>query len=153
MITDPNCAYCAEGAPLDAFGIKICELPASKLYLFKEQSHRGRVIVASKFHVSEMVDLSDEDRRAFLDDVARVARALHAADDVARVARALHAAFHPKKVNYGAYGDTGCHLHFHLVPKYEGGYEYGGVFEMNPKRTFLEPAEYDELIAKIKAAL
>ena len=67
MITDPNCAYCAEGAPLDAFGIKICELPASKLYLFKEQSHRGRVIVASKFHVSEMVDLSDEDRRAFLD--------------------------------------------------------------------------------------
>ena len=89
--TDPNCAYCAEGAPLDAFGIKICELPASKLYLFKEQSHRGRVIVASKFHVSEMVDLSDEDRRAFLDDVAHVARA-------------LHAAFHPKKVNYGAYG-------------------------------------------------
>ena len=137
---DPNCAYCAEGAPLDAFGIKICELPASKLYLFKEQSHRGRVIVASKFHVSEMVDLSDEDRRAFLDDVARVARA-------------LHTAFAPKKVNYGAYGDTGCHLHFHLVPKYEGGFEYGGVFEMNPKRTFLEPAEYDELISKIKAAL
>ena len=123
MITDPNCAYCAEGAPLDAFGIKICELPASKLYLFKEQSHRGRVIVASKFHVSEMV------------------------------ARALHAAVHPKKVNYGAYGDTGCHLHFHLVPKYEGGFEFGGVFEMNPKRTFLDPAEYDELIAKIKAAL
>ena len=140
MNTDPNCAYCAEGAPLDAFGIKICELPASKLYLFKEQSHRGRVIVASKFHVSEMVDLSDEDRRAFLDDVAHVARA-------------LHAAFHPKKVNYGAYGDTGCHLHFHLVPKYEGGFEFGGVFEMNPRRTFLEPAEYDELIAKIKAAL
>ena len=87
-----------------------------------------------------MVDLSDEDRRAFLDDVARVARA-------------LHAAFRPKKVNYGAYGDTGCHLHFHLVPKYEGEFEYGGTFEMNPKRTFLEPAEYDALIAAIKAAL
>ena len=90
--------------------------------------------------VIEMVDLADEDRRAFLDDVAHVARA-------------LHTAFHPKKVNYGAYGDTGCHLHFHLVPKYEGGFEYGGVFEMNPKRTLLEPAEYNELIAAIKAAL
>ena len=29
--TDPNCAYCAEGAPLDAFGIKICELPDSSM--------------------------------------------------------------------------------------------------------------------------
>ena len=135
-----ECSYRVLPGSEAEIGIKICELPASKLYLFKEQSHRGRVIVASKFHVSEMVDLSDEDRRAFLDDVAHVARA-------------LHKAFAPKKVNYGAYGDTGCHLHFHLVPKYEGGFEYGGVFEMNPKRTFPSPAEYDALIAEIKAAL
>ena len=67
MITDPNCAYCAEGAPLDAFGIKICELPASRLCLFSR--------------------------------------------------------------------------------------EYGGVFEMNPKRAFLKPAEYNGLIAAIKSAL
>ena len=140
MDFDPNCSYCAEGALLDAFGIKICDLPASKLYLFKEQSHKGRVIVASKFHVSEMIDLSDADRHAFLDDVCRVARA-------------LHAAFQPRKVNYGAYGDTGCHLHFHLVPKYEGEFEYGGTFEMNPKRKTLAPEEYDALIAAIKAAL
>ena len=140
MDFDPNCSYCAEGALLDAFGIKICDLPASKLYLFKEQSHKGRVIVASKFHVSEMIDLSDADRHAFLDDVCRVARA-------------LHAAFQPKKVNYGAYGDTGCHLHFHLVPKYEGEFEYGGTFEMNPKRKMLAPEEYDALIAAIKAQL
>ena len=140
MDFDPNCSYCAEGALLDAFGIKICDLPASKLYLFKEQSHKGRVIVASKFHVSEMIDLSDADRHAFLDDVCRVAKA-------------LHAAFQPKKVNYGAYGDTGCHLHFHLVPKYEGEFVYGGTFEMNPKRKTLAPEEYDALIAAIKAAL
>ncbi len=140
MDFDPNCSYCAEGALLDAFGIKICDLPASKLYLFKEQSHKGRVIVASKFHVSEMIDLSDADRHAFLDDVCRVARA-------------LHAAFQPKKVNYGAYGDTGCHLHFHLVPKYEGEFEYGGTFEMNPKRKTLASEEYDALIAAIKAQL
>ena len=140
MDFDPNCSYCAEGALLDAFGIKICDLPASKLYLFKEQSHKGRVIVASKFHVSEMINLSDADRHAFLDDVCRVAKA-------------LHVAFQPKKVNYGAYGDTGCHLHFHLVPKYEGEFEYGGTFEMNPKRKTLAPEEYDALIAAIKAAL
>lgn len=52
---DQNCAYCVEGELVDAFGIKICELPTSKVYLFKEQSHPGRVIVAHKKHVSELI--------------------------------------------------------------------------------------------------
>ena len=59
-----TCGYCAEGEYLAAFGIKICELDASKLYLFKEQSHRGRVIVASKLHVSEITALTDDERNA-----------------------------------------------------------------------------------------
>ena len=136
-----KCGYCAEGEYLAAFGMKICELAATKLYLFKEQSHRGRVIVASKLHVSEITDLTDEERSAFFADVNRVAIA-------------LHKAFSPAKVNYGAYGDTGHHLHFHLVPKYAGDeFEWGGVFAMNPKRKFLDDAEYAAIIAGIKAAL
>ena len=136
-----TCGYCAEGEYLAVFGIKICELDATKLYLFKEQSHRGRVIVASKLHVSEITALSDDERNAFFADVNRVAKA-------------LHAVFNPTKVNYGAYGDTGHHLHFHLVPKYAGDeFEWGGVFAMNPKRKFLTDAEYAELVAAIKAAL
>ena len=138
---DMNCAYCAEGELLDKFGIKIAERPASKVYLFREQSHRGRVIVASRHHVSEMIDLSDDERRAFLDDVARVAASL----------RRL---FKPTKINYGAYGDTGCHLHFHLVPKYaDDPFEWGGTFAMNPQRTFLSDAEYAERVAAIRSEL
>ena len=41
---DNNCAYCVEGDLVAKFGIKICELDTCKVYLFKEQSHRGRVI-------------------------------------------------------------------------------------------------------------
>ena len=55
--------------------------------------------------------------------------------------------------NYGAYGDTGHHLHFHLVPKYKDEFEWGGVFLMNPDRKYLTDAEYSEMIEKIKAAL
>ena len=128
------------GELLDKFGIYICHLEVSDLILFKEQSKPGRVIVAYKDHVSEIVDLSDEERNLFFADVNRVAKA-------------LHKAFSPKKVNYGAYGDTGCHLHFHLVPKYEGGDEYGGIFQMNPGKVFLSDAEYAEMIEKIKANL
>lgn len=140
-MSNEACAYCDEGAALDAFGIKIFELPASKLVLFKEQSHKGRVIVASKHHVSEIVELSEADRNAFFDDVDRVAKA-------------LHATFHPDKVNYGAYGDTGHHLHFHLVPKYKDDeFEWGGTFAMNPDRVHLTDAEYDELAKAIVANL
>ena len=134
---DPNCGYCAGGEPLAKFGIKICDLSVSQLILFKEQSHPGRVIVAYKDHVSELVDISDEDRCAFFADVAQAARA-------------IHAVFHPDKINYGAYGDGGCHLHFHLVPKYKDSFEWGTPFAMNPGAIYLSDAEYDAMIQKIK---
>ena len=137
---DQNCGYCRRGELLDAFGIYICDLSVSTLILFKEQSHPGRCIVAYKDHVSELVDISEEDRNVFFADVARAAKA-------------IHKAFHPSKVNYGAYGDGGCHLHFHLVPKYEDQFEWGGVFQMNPGRTYLAQEEYAEIIEKIKQAL
>ena len=137
---DNNCAYCMRGELLDKFGIFICDLQVSSLILFKEQSKPGRVIVAYKDHVSEIVDISEEERNLFMADVTRAAKA-------------LHAAFKPNKVNYGAYGDTGCHLHMHLVPKYEGGDEWGGIFQMNPGKVYLSDAEYAEMIEKIKANL
>ena len=136
-MADNTCAYCHGGEALAQFGIWICDLSVSKLYLFKEQSHRGRVIVAYKDHISELVDISDDERNAYFADIARVAKA-------------LHKAFHPDKINYGAYGDTGHHLHFHLVPKYRDDYEWGGVFAMNPARTLLSSEEYDALTALIK---
>lgn len=137
---DEKCGYCMRGELLDAFGIYICELSVSTLILFKEQSHPGRCIVAYKDHVSELVDISEADRNAFFSDVARAAKA-------------IHAAFQPDKVNYGAYGDGGCHLHFHLVPKYKDQFEWGGVFKMNPGKVYLSQSEYDEMIEKIKCNL
>ncbi|MBQ7679712.1 MAG: HIT family protein [Butyrivibrio sp.] len=137
---DQNCSYCQEGALLDAFGIKICELPMSKVILFKEQSHRGRVIVACKQHVDDITQLSEADRTAYLEDVNHVAEV-------------LHRLYHPDKINFGAYGDTMHHLHFHLVPKYRDGFEWGGVFAMNPQQTFLEQDEYQQMIDEIRNAL
>ncbi len=137
---DQNCGYCMGGEILAGFGIKICDLQVSQLILFKEQSHPGRVIVAYKDHVSELVDISAEERALFMEDIARAAKA-------------IHKVFNPDKVNYGAYGDGGCHLHFHLVPKYKDNFEWGTPFAMNPKKTYLTDSEYDAMIAKIKAAL
>ena len=129
---DDNCAYCAQGQLLDAFGIHICDLKVSSLILFKEQSKRGRFIVAYKDHIGEMVNLTEEERNDFFSDVANVAEA-------------IHQAFHPDKLNYGMYGDTGCHMHMHLVPKYKDKDEWGGTFQMNPQKTFLSDEEYEQI--------
>ena len=141
MSTDNNCFYCAKDQRLDDLMIKICDLEASTLYLFKEQTYRGRCLVAYKDHVNELFELSDEDRNVFMKDVARVAKA-------------MKEAFGAHKINYGAYSDKLPHLHFHLIPKYEDGPGFGGTFEMMPNpKVLLTDAEYAELSEKVKAHL
>ncbi len=137
---DNNCAYCVEGELVEKFGIKICELETCKVYLFKEQSHRGRVIAAHKKHVDDMTELSEKERAMYFEDIAKISSV-------------LQKLFKPQKINYGAYGDTGHHLHFHLVPKYTDEFEWGGVFLMNPDRVYLEGVEYDKLVSAIKKEL
>ena len=140
VVKDPNCAYCVEGELLAKFGYPCCEMKTGKLYVFKEQSKRGRVILAHKKHVSELIELTDEERNDYFADVAKVARA-------------IHKVFNPDKVNYGAYGDTGHHLNFHIVPKYKGREEWGNTFEMNSGKTILTDAEYEEMAEAIRQAL
>ena len=112
----------------------------SRAFLFKEQTYRGRCLVAYNGHVNDLNELSDEERNAFMADVARVTRA-------------MQKAFNPEKINYGAYSDKLSHLHFHLAPKYVGGPDYGGTFQMNPQQVYLTDAEYHEMIEKIKKEL
>lgn len=135
-----ECLYCQHLPALDELMIKICDLSVSQLFLFKEQSHPGRCNVVYKDHGIEFHELSDEQRNAFMKDVARAGKA-------------IQKAFNPTKINYGAFADTLSHLHMHIVPKYQGGYNFGGVIEMNPKKTYLSEKEYEETIAKIKSNL
>jgi len=135
-----ECLYCQNNDTLHRLMIEICDLEVSQLFLFKEQSYLGRCNVVYKDHGVEFHELSDAQRNAFMNDVARAAKAI-----------AL--AYNPTKINYGAYADTLSHLHMHIVPKYKDGYGFGGVFEMNPQKVALSDAEYAEVIEKIKAGL
>lgn len=121
--------------------IEIAPLSVSVLYLFREQTHRGRCVVAYRGHVNELFELADTELCAFMRDVARAARA-------------IQAACAPQKINYGAYSDKLPHLHMHLVPKYEGGEKWGAPFEMMPaNKQLLEDREYAELGAAIRRLL
>lgn len=141
MYSDPQqCLYCTNNATLDSLMIKIADLDVSRVFLFKEQTYRGRCLVAYNGHVNDLNELSDEERNGFMADVVRVTRA-------------MQKAFNPEKINYGAYSDKLCHLHFHLAPKYVDGPDYGGVFRMNPGEVYLSDSEYAEMIEKVKQYL
>ena len=137
----PDCLYCRKDQRLQDLMIEVAPLQVSTLYLFKEQTHRGRCVVAYQAHVNELFELPDGELTAFMRDVARAAKA-------------MKTAFGPNKINYGAYSDKLPHLHMHLVPKYEGGAAWGSPFEMMPANKKLLPeAEYLSLIATLKAHL
>jgi len=122
---------------LDSLMIEVCKLEVSTLYLFKEQTHKGRCIVAYNRHETELFRLNKEEMAAFMSDVSKAASA-------------IFKAFKPGKMNYGSYGDKSPHLHMHLVPKYEGGENWGSTFEMNPGKTYLTAEEYKEMARTIK---
>ena len=133
-----NCPYCQQGEFLAKFGYLTFKTETSEVIVFKDQHHKGRAIVAyKKDHVAEIQDLSDEERNAFMKDVADVAKA-------------IQKAYNPDRINYGAYGDTLGHLHIHLVPKYKDGFEWGGTFVMNTNE-YASDEEIKEVAEAIKA--
>ena len=141
MFSDPKeCLYCTNNQTQKDLMIQFAELRVSRAFLFKEQTYSVRCLVAYNGHVNDLNELSDEERDAFMADVAQVTRA-------------MQKAFNPEKINYGAYSDKLSHLHFHLAPKYVDGPDYGGTFQMNPGKVYLSDAEYQELIDQIKAEL
>lgn len=141
MKSDPKeCLYCQNNDNLHNLMIEIAQLNVSRVFLFKEQTYHGRCLVAYNEHVNDLNELSDNNRNAFIADVVKVTRAM------AKV-------FNPEKINYGAYSDKLSHLHFHLVPKYVDGPDYGGTFQMNPGKVYLTDAEYQEMVEKMKLVL
>lgn len=141
MYSDPkDCLYCTQNKTLHDLMLPIADLRVSKVFLFREQSYRGRCLVAYNGHVNDLNELSDEQRNAFMADVVQVTRA-------------MQKVFNPEKINYGAYADKLSHLHFHLVPKYKDGPDYGGTFQMNPQKVYLSEQEYKEMTDAIRENL
>ena len=141
MKSDPKeCLYCQNNDTLHSLMIEVAKLSVSRMFIFKEQTYHGRCLVAYDKHVDDLNLLSDEERNAFMSDVAKVTRA-------------MQKVFNPDKINYGAYSDTLEQLHFHLIPKYVGGPDFGGVFQMNPKQVYLTDEEYAKMAEDLKKAL
>ena len=134
-----SCFYCKENEKLKSLMIKVKELRWSTVYLNRNQTLPGRCIVACKEHKTEYFQLNPEANAGFFAELSLTALA-------------IQNIFRPDKINYATYGDLVPHAHFHLVPKYRDKPHWGGPFQDEPK-TVLGDAEYNDMIAKIKAEL
>ncbi len=100
-----GCAMCADiHLAANPHSFLVAELPQSVVRLPRNQYMYGWTVVASKRHVSELWELSDQELVAFWQDVTRVA---HALDTL----------FQPAKINYGVFGNLCPHLHCHVLPR------------------------------------
>lgn len=140
MSINNDCLYCNKNQAQADLMIEICKLSVSIVFLFREQTYKGRCIVAYKEHSKELYELQNEELLAYMEDVNKVARV-------------LKEMFAPAKINYGAYSDKLPHLHIHLAPKYTDGADFGGTFTMNPQKTYLSDEEYLDMVAAIKSKL
>ena len=135
-----SCFYCEKDQRLLDLMLPLTELNWANVYLFRDQKHRGRCVVALKEHKDELFQLSPQQRDGFFAEVAAVAQA------ISEYTKA-------DKINYAIYGDLVSHFHVHLVPKHRDGLQWGGPFTDDLLKVLLADQEYEEISQGLLAHL
>lgn len=100
-----NCNYCeTDSIKRRSLMDEICVLDFSTVYLFKDQTYPGRVVVAFNKHKEELFEFTEQELLGFWTDVSIVAKI-------------LSQLFCADKINYSVWGDNVRHYHVHVVPK------------------------------------
>ncbi len=126
-MTARECPFCQQLSALDhlAGGEVVWSFPHSVALLGTYQFYHGYCVLISRQHARELSGLADEVRRAYLDEMCLLARA-------------IEQAFRPHKLNYELLGNQVPHLHWHLFPRSADDPEV-----LNPVWLALERAKTD----------
>jgi diadenosine tetraphosphate (Ap4A) HIT family hydrolase len=128
----------------DRYGIRFYSGAYADAYLQRADVQRGYTLVIwHGRHVTEPVDLSDEEAAGYWLDVLSAARGL-----------IEH--FKPLKMNYETLGNGTPHLHTHLVPRYWDDPAAGQPFPLNagePTEELLEPQQLEAEVAALRTLM
>jgi diadenosine tetraphosphate (Ap4A) HIT family hydrolase len=105
--TDDNCPFCLRLTKLQELPEEdiIWQFAHSVALLGTWQYYLGYCLLVCRHHATELSKLTEPVRRAYLDDMCLMARA-------------IELAFQPRKLNYELLGNQVPHLHWHLFPRY-----------------------------------
>jgi len=105
-----------------------------------DQYFQGYSFVTLKWHQEELYKLSDKDRKSFLEDMSKVAKA-------------LSETFSPDKLNYELLGNGMPHLHWHLIPRFKTDPFWGRpIWTGSRKQKRLARADYDRIVSQLKTS-
>lgn len=135
-----NCFYCEDGEKRKSLMIEICKLDYCTVYLNRDQKHKGRIVVKFKDHKTEYFQLTKEENAGFFAELALAAKA-------------VFNLYHPDKINYATFGDGVPHVHVHVVPKYNGGLNWGAPFDDSLPKQLLSDEEYEAMVKEISAEI
>jgi diadenosine tetraphosphate (Ap4A) HIT family hydrolase len=103
-----SCPFCRKLADLDALPREeiVWRFPHGVALLGPWQVYHGYCLLVARRHATELSDLNEDERRAYLVEMCLLARA-------------IGEAFRPRKLNYELLGNQVPHLHWHLFPRYD----------------------------------
>jgi diadenosine tetraphosphate (Ap4A) HIT family hydrolase len=127
-MTSLDCPFCRKLSNLDEVPADeiVWQFPHSVALLGMSQYYLGYCLLVARCHATELSQLSDAERRAYLDEMCLLARA-------------IEECFRPNKLNYELLGNQVPHLHWHLFPRYENDPD-----RLRPVWLALDRAERDE---------
>ena len=134
-----DCPMCRKWR--DDADLRIAELDCCRVVLNRDQFFTGYCLVFSRDHVTELFHLDVPARNALMDEVCRVAAA-------------VHTVFAPAKLNYELLGNMVPHMHWHLVPRFTDDALWPRPIwsEPHPEKLLLA-GEYAQRIGRIREAL
>lgn len=134
-----NCPYCNLLSNSTEDDTYICKMTSGTLFLNFNQSFKGRCIFMLNHHEEDIAAL---DSNIFINFNL----------DLLKIIRAIKSVFEPTLINVGMFGNKIRHLHWHIIPRYEGDSNWGGVPWPN-KPLKLSKKEYRDRAIMINRAL
>jgi diadenosine tetraphosphate (Ap4A) HIT family hydrolase len=133
-----DCPMCPDTGAADV----VAELPSGSVHLQNDADYRGYCILIFRRHAIEIHELTPQERHDWIEDIARIGRAI---TEVCG----------PAKLNVSMLGNLCPHLHCHVMPRTVGDPEWVGppAFRSPDQRTALPSGEFASLFQALKTAL
>lgn len=131
----------SESESLDnSYGLKLMDLDVATVYLYKEQSNKGRMLLIDREKSKGISKIPSLVRDTFFNDVTRSMKA-------------LNAAYSPDSIDCAYFGDVCLETHMHIIPKYKNDEDWGKALCADPGKYYPSLEELEEIAEKIRTKL
>ncbi len=133
------CPFCHLVGQLD-HSARLTEFEHSVAFLHQDQSYLGRSLLILKRHCDHLHEVPEQLLAPFNREMRQLADA-------------LFSLLQPDRLNYAMLGNHVSHVHWHIIPRYQGDPNWGNWPWPAPGRNKLTKTAYLSLAEEIRTAL